>query len=195
MRRRGDESGRDLRDDESALWLGVTRTIKPLRGRKAASKAASLSTNPTSARASPAAEHRAKTNIKSTTFKTATLVPRERPDVRPAPSLAPIDRRTKHRLARGTEAIDARLDLHGLTQGEAHAALMRFLRNAQSDGMKFVLVITGKGRVGAESGVLRREVPRWLKLGEFRAYVVGYESAHVGHGGDGALYIRLRKAR
>jgi DNA-nicking Smr family endonuclease len=187
MRRRGDESGRDLRDDESDLWLGVTRTIKPLRGRKVASPA----TKPTPARASPAAaEHRA---------KAATIVPRTRPDVRPdvrpAPSLAPIDRRTKHRLARGTEAIDARLDLHGLTQGEAHAALMRFLRNAQADGVKFVLVITGKGRVGAESGVLRREVPRWLKLREFRDYVVGYESAHVGHGGDGALYIRLRKAR
>jgi DNA-nicking Smr family endonuclease len=190
MRRRGDDSGRDLRDDESALWLGVTRTIKPLRGRKAAS----LSIKPTAARASPAAEHRAKTTIKTTSSKPATIVP-ARSDVRPAPSLAPIDRRTKHRLARGTEAIDARLDLHGLTQGEAHAALMRFLRNAQADGMKFVLVITGKGRVGAESGVLRREVPRWLKLGEFRAYVVGYESAHVGHGGDGALYIRLRKAR
>jgi DNA-nicking Smr family endonuclease len=86
-----------------------------------------------------------------------------------------------------------------LTQAQAQDALLRFLRHAQSDGMRFVLVITGKGRVRfnaeREAGVLRREVPRWLKLREFRDYVVGYEPAHVGHGGEGALYVRLRRAR
>jgi len=65
--------------------------------------------------------------------------------------------------------------------------------------MKFVLVITGKGRTRLDTdgnqGVLRREVPRWLKGEEFRAYVVGYEPAHVGHGGEGALYVRLRRVR
>ncbi|MGA7490539.1 MAG: Smr/MutS family protein, partial [Xanthobacteraceae bacterium] len=100
------------------------------------------------------------------------------------------------RLARGSEAIDTRIDLHGKTQGQAHAALLRSLRRAQQEGARFVLVITGKGRTGddaSERGVLRRQVPQWLRLPEFRAYVVGFEAAHVGHGGEGALYVRIRR--
>jgi DNA-nicking Smr family endonuclease len=74
--------------------------------------------------------------------------------------------------------------------------LLRFLQAAQRDGAKFVLVITGKGaRAQDERGVLKRQVPLWLKLPEFRAYVVGFEEAHIGHGGEGALYVRLRRAR
>jgi DNA-nicking Smr family endonuclease len=112
--------------------------------------------------------------------------------------LEPLDRRTRQRLARGTFEIDGRLDLHGRTQNEAHGALLRFLRRAQADGARFVLVITGKG-AGAgddrrERGVLKRQVPLWLKLPEFRAYVSGFEEAHIGHGGAGALYVRLRRA-
>jgi DNA-nicking Smr family endonuclease len=87
--------------------------------------------------------------------------------------------------------------------------LLRFLRRAQADGAKFVLVITGKGaragdasgehawgeRVWGERGVLKRQVPLWLRLPEFRPYVIGFEAAHVGHGGEGALYVRVRRAR
>jgi DNA-nicking Smr family endonuclease len=116
----------------------------------------------------------------------------------PAPApLAPLDRRLKARLKRGTQAIDARIDLHGMTQNEAHAALIRFLRQAQRDGARFALVITGKGVRGdddRERGVLRRQVPLWLRLPEFRPYVIGFEAAHVGHGGEGALYLRIRKS-
>ena len=85
----------------------------------------------------------------------------------------------KQRVARGKEAIDARLDLHGLTQAQAHAALLRFLRNAHARDARLVLVITGKGRGAASRGVLRRQVPQWLGLPEFRALVVGFEDAHV----------------
>src|ERR1019366_4885255 len=92
------------------------------------------------------------------------------------------------------QAIDARLDLHGLTQSEAHAALLRFLRSAGARDARLVLVITGKGR-GGEPGVLRRQVPQWLGLPEFRSLVLGFEDAHVTHGGEGALYVRLRRAR
>jgi DNA-nicking Smr family endonuclease len=113
------------------------------------------------------------------------------------PALAPLGRRMRQRVARGREAIDARLDLHGLTQSEAHAALLHFLRQANARGARLVLVITGKGRAGAgsERGILRRQVPQWLGLPEFRAYVIGFEDAHVAHGGEGALYVRLRKIR
>ena len=85
-----------------------------------------------------------------------------------------------------------------MTQTKAHRVLLNFLHHAQADGMSFVLVITGKGRtVGPESerGVLRRQVPHWLGLAEFRSLIVGFEEAHIGHGGEGALYVRVRRAR
>ena len=114
-----------------------------------------------------------------------------------APHLAPLDRRSRQRLARGTQDIEARLDLHGRTQSEAHAALLRFLHRAQADGAKTVLVITGKGGAGSsrEPGVLKRQVPLWLALPEFRGLVVGFGPAAIGHGGAGALYVRVRRAR
>jgi DNA-nicking Smr family endonuclease len=84
--------------------------------------------------------------------------------------------------------------LHGFTQHEAHAALLRFLRNAVERDAHLVLVITGKGR-GGEIGVLRRQVPQWLGLPEFRALVVGFEDAAIAHGGEGALYVRLKRGR
>ena len=84
-----------------------------------------------------------------------------------------------------------------MAQTRAYGALSGFLRRAHHDGLTFVLVITGKGRMGAESerGVLRRQVPQWLSLPEFRALVVGFEEAHAGHGGEGALYVRIRRAK
>jgi DNA-nicking Smr family endonuclease len=106
-----------------------------------------------------------------------------------------MSRREKARLSRGRQEIDARIDLHGMTQARAHRALLAFLQRAHADGAVFVLVITGKGRVGGEQGVLRRQVPHWFELPEFRAIVVGYEQAHIGHGGEGALYVRVRRAR
>jgi len=84
-----------------------------------------------------------------------------------------------------------------MTRVRAHRALLGFLQRAHHDGLTFVLVITGKGapRADAERGVLRRQVPEWLSLPEFRTLVVGFEEAHVGHGGEGALYVRIRRAR
>ena len=178
---------RKLSADERALWGRVTRSLAPLkRRRSAADRGGADAPEPnTKAVPSPRAE------------PSVTRGPSPAP--KPAPGLAPLDRRLKQRLARGTEPIDARLDLHGRTQGEAHAALLRFLRRAQADGAKFVLVITGKGaRAGdawGERGVLKRQVPLWLRLPEFRPYVVGFEDAHIGHGGEGALYVRVRRAR
>ena len=111
------------------------------------------------------------------------------------PPLAPLGRRERSQLSRGRKEIDARLDLHGMTQTRAHRALSDFLQRAHLDGLTFVLVITGKGKMGAESerGVLRRQVPQWLSLPEFRTLVVGFEEAHIGHGGEGALYVRIRR--
>jgi DNA-nicking Smr family endonuclease len=132
----------------------------------------------------------------------ATAIPhRAMPGPKPvqAPPLAPLERRLKQRLSRGTESIDARIDLHGMTQSEAHGRLLHFIRRAQADDAKVVLVITGKGNferhVGGERGVLKRQVPLWLRLPEFRSYVVAFENAAISHGGEGALYVRLRRKR
>ncbi len=99
-------------------------------------------------------------------------------------------------MARGSTSIDARLDLHGLTQGEAHDALLQFLRRSARDGLRLVLVITGKGGGSAHEGrgVLKRQVPMWLRLPGFAAFVIGFESAAISHGGEGAMYVRLRRS-
>jgi DNA-nicking Smr family endonuclease len=130
--------------------------------------------------------------------------PKPTPAARPAKAARPdkppplaLGRRERSQLSRGRKEIDARLDLHGMTQTRAHRVLFSFLQRAHSDGCTFVLVITGKGKAGSdgERGVLRRQVPHWLSLPEFRALVVGFEEAHVGHGGEGALYVRVRRSR
>jgi DNA-nicking Smr family endonuclease len=134
---------------------------------------------------------------KSTGTVRIAAAPPPAPQSPPAPPpLAPLGRRMRARVARSKEVIDARLDLHGLTQAQAHSALLHFLRNACARDARLVLVITGKGLRGdSERGVLRRQVPQWLGLPEFRAFVVGFEDAHIAHGGEGALYVRVRRAR
>ncbi len=121
------------------------------------------------------------------------------PPAKVAPAAQPLGRRMKRNLARGNEGIDARLDLHGLTQTQAHDTLLRFLRTASARDARLVLVITGKGNRGEgderERGVLRRQVPQWLGQAEFRDLVIGFEDAHIAHGGEGALYVRVRRQR
>jgi DNA-nicking Smr family endonuclease len=178
---------RRLTADEEHLWSVVVRTIKPLRqGKKTALAVRHRALDPDAARP-----------VKKRTAADPAV---SAPHRRPAPAAPPVSiaRREKQQLARGHAAIDACIDLHGMTQAQAHGALLRFLHRAQASGAKFVLVITGKGAPNApsgERGVLRRQVPLWLTLPEFRACVLGFDVAHVGHGGEGALYVRLRKAR
>jgi DNA-nicking Smr family endonuclease len=172
--------GRRLSDGERILWREITRGIQPLRPIAAAEMEAE-----TDANASPTPKTRPPHLAKPQPARPKT----ESPAV-----LAPLGRRAKQRVARGRDPIDGRLDLHGLTQAEAHAALLRFLHTAQTRGARLVMVITGKGR-GGEGGVLKRQVPLWLALPEFRAIVFGYEEAHQRHGGEGALYLRVRKTR
>lgn len=181
---------RSLRPDERDLWSLVARTVRPLRT------------------ASPAGKPPSETEKKAPVRETPRLVKNGAaletkaagPALRPAgpPALAPIMRRERQKLARGHETIGARIDLHGMTQTEAHAALRGLLHRSQASGAKFVLVITGKGLPNGafdSRGVLRRQVPLWLALPEFRRYVAGFDVASASHGGEGALYIRLRKAK
>jgi DNA-nicking Smr family endonuclease len=177
----GRRRGRKLSDDERALWKIVTKSIRPRR-----------TPMPDEApEPPPVSAARVSAGVKA---KPAAAAP---PGPKPPPVLAPLGRRFKQRLARGTDAIDARLDLHGMTQSEAHHALSAFLRRSQARGARTILVITGKGSADAYGGrgVLKRQVPMWLRLPEFRGYVVGFEQAGITHGGEGALYVRLRRAK
>ena len=180
---------RRLSVEEHTLWTAVTRAIKPLKPPPVGESA------PRPLRHAELAPER----------HPAPAVPpaaRARAEAPPAaPTPAPLERRLRQRIAKGHEPIMRRLDLHGYTQREAHDALAHFLRAAQADGVRIALVVTGKGARGterdpfAERGVLRRLVPLWLHAPEFRNLVVGFVAAHVGHGGDGALYVRLRRRR
>jgi DNA-nicking Smr family endonuclease len=178
---------RALSDEERALWETVAKQTKPLRKKPRAAKAAQDAEAPAVTKAAHAE--------RTPAAKTVRVV-KPAPPPSPPP-LAPIGRRERSQLSRGRKEIDARLDLHGMTQNRAHRVLQDFLHRAHADGLTFVLIITGKGKTGAESerGVLRRAVPQWLALPEFRTMVVGFEEAHIGHGGTGALYVRIRRVR
>src|SRR3954451_8149142 len=178
-------SRRRLSDDERVLWKGVTRSIAPLRK----SSAPELDTA-----APPIAPSSPKPRVRSAPAAALPIAP---PKHVAPPPLTALTRRTKKRIARGNRTIDGRLDLHGMTQAEAHDALFGFLRAKQARGAKVVLVITGKGARGGDSGgrgVLTRTVPMWLRLPDFRSLILGFESAAASHGGEGALYVSLRKA-
>ncbi len=175
---------RALSDEEKALWHAVVKSTTPLRRRKRVAAEDDQREGADVPQVDP---------VKVKQPRRAAV-----PVANTAPPLAPLGRRERSRLAKGRNAIDARLDLHGMTQARAHRRLIAFLHGAYADGATFVLVITGKGRASAaepERGVLRRQVPLWLALPDLRGMVVGFEQAHIGHGGEGALYVRLRRAR
>ena len=185
---------RPLSKEEQKLWERVTRTIKPSIGstvgasddfsrlldgkstsQPLASKPApsgSQSKKPGSPPSAPQLE------VKSLSE------PRQRiPE--------PIDARTLRDLQKGRRSIDARIDLHGLTHDRAKQSLEGFLDLSFAAGHRMVLVITGKGPSGM--GVLKQSVPVWLDQPTFRRVVNGYRIAHPRHGGEGALYVRIRR--
>ncbi len=173
---------RRLSDEEIALWTEVARGVARRRG-------AALPTPSNPDAGKPPRPPPSATEV----------LPR-RPAKQSAPPLAPIERRLKRELARGRGAIDAALDLHGLTQAEAHQALRGFLRHSQARGDRLVIVVTGKGgpldEPGSwphERGVLKRLAPHWLRELDLRSVVLGFEEAGRAHGGSGALYVRLRR--
>lgn len=175
--------GPRLSPEDIALWDGVSKSVRPLRKRVRAAAPASDDLPPAAKVPKPAR-------------RVTQPAPAKPPATTPPPAPASLDRKTRQKIARGRDAIDARLDLHGHTQAEAHDALLRFLRRTQAKGGRVVLVITGKGGRGdGGGGVLKRAVPMWLALPEFRAMVIGFDSAALPHGGEGALYVRLRKLR
>ena len=194
---------RALTADEAELWAFAMRDAKGLK-RRGRGKTAKLAANGESAAPDKPAVASAPNGGASPS--PASAAPRHHqlpvpPQQPKSPALAVFDEKERRRLGRSPDLIDARLDLHGFRQREAHAALRAFLLSCSVRGHRHVLIITGKGAVadrqqdffGEERGVLRRLVPQWLGDPELRGIVVSYTASHIRHGGEGALYVRLRK--
>lgn len=166
--------------DETALFRAAMHDVTPLRRRRRARPE-----RPRPVEAAPATPPRPEGKAKT--------VARPVPAAPPATPNPGLDRRTAERLRKGEIAIERRIDLHGMTQDDAHVALDRFVRQAWKNGLRMLLVITGKGSGG--EGVLRRGVPRWLASGEHAARILKVETAQTRHGGGGAFYVLLRRQR
>ena len=176
--------------EESELWRKAMQDAKPLqRGRRTTKKAAAAAPPPASP-AEPPPPARSKRALPPP----PPLLPPTPPALEPGRN-AGVDKRLAERLKRGQLPIEGMLDLHGLTQEEAHRQLDGFLAHAAYGGRRCVLVITGKGAWREESGILREMVPRWLNEAPNRARVLAIASAQPRHGGGGALYVLLKRRR
>jgi DNA-nicking Smr family endonuclease len=193
---------RTLRPDEEELWQTVARTAKPMhvmppRRKLDAPPPAQVHVKP----ADPAP--RLPVFRLGEKFRNAPahdIAPSLSESLEHAPVL--MDAKAHARMTRGKLVPEARIDLHGLTLAEAHPDLIRFILNAQSAGCRLVLVITGKGKqkpdhgpIPQRMGVLRHQVPLWLRQMPLGPCVLQITEAHLKHGGSGAFYVYLRRNR
>lgn len=166
-----------LTEEDRVLWNLVARSAKPLRGK-----------HPVEPEELPAQESRSPTAQVAAPTAPAPAAPARKQQVAHV-----FDTQTRDKLSKGRLQIEGRVDLHGMTQDEAYALLLSFLRRAHDGGIRYVLIITGKGSSSRSEGVLRRAVPHWLSTAPFRGLVSGHDNAARHHGGGGALYVRLRR--
>ncbi len=167
------------------------RDAKPLKRRRRAAKKA-MTPTPGTAPVEPAAKPAAQSKHPR---PPAPVPPPAKPPAVALGSMAGVDKRLAERLKRGQLPIEGTLDLHGLTQEEAHRQLDGFLAYAAAAGRRCLLVITGKGVWRSDSGILREMVPRWLNEAPNRARVLAIAAAQPRHGGSGALYVLLKRKR
>lgn len=204
MKRPAAKGGRNRSGgDDEALWSLAAQSIEPLKKRKgrfhpAADAAAAVPARQDKKEKPPPG------SVAPAKSPPAGVSQASKKSTAPPP-IADFDRRKARKLKIGAVEIEARVDLHGMRQDEAHAALFAFLHRCHNKGKRWVLVITGKGRSVSQQpdapfdmssqrdrGVLRRNVPRWLEEPELRRIVVSYAEAALAHGGEGALYVHMR---
>jgi DNA-nicking Smr family endonuclease len=182
-----------LSEEDEDLWELVAQSLEPVR-RKERVRGALEPAKPRETRQAELSQGGLHPPVKPRPIAL-------RPPARSGAPLAGIDWRQARKLAAGRVEIEARLDLHGMRQREAHSALRRFLLACHERGLRNILVITGKGSAPhcadiwdqRDQGILKQSVPRWLAEPELRSIVVGYAPAHPRHGGEGALYLQLRR--
>ncbi len=194
---------RPLNAEERQLWEAVAKSARPIRGR-----AAFVADNPPDPPRNPTAPPPPAPKPRIDPFVLGETAPRVRPRLDqpklPGVALAEaplnMDARTHTRMRRGKLDPEARIDLHGMTLAEAHAELIAFILGARAQGLRLVLVITGKGRSAHDQtasphriGALRAQVPHWLRLPPLGPAVQQTAEAHLRHGGSGAYYVYLRR--
>lgn len=163
--------------DDDRLWAIVAATIRPLPGREV----------PTPRDAAPSPTRK----ISPARLGPAPVPPTSAPPRKAHRPPQIIEPRRRRRLVLEREALAGAIDLHGLDQGRARTALSAYILRGWADGRRVILVITGKGAGG--DGVLRRRVPEWLAEPPLRALVAGVSPADRRHGGEGALYVALKR--
>lgn len=185
---------RHLKPEEHELWTQVKKTVAPL----------------SSSRLLPARHEWDMADIETASAAKQTVPPRSKKALAPPflPAYRPtvshpkrhagqpaLERPVHRKIAKGNIVIDARIDLHNMTQAVAHHRLANFLADARYQALRHVLVITGKGQSSGGDGVLKRMVPVWLTTQPMKGDVSGFSSSARHHGGEGALYVRLKKPR
>jgi len=169
------------RKEDHELWERVKRSARPLHSNRASAEFKAEIGEMNIPRPQP---------VRGEPRVMRPMIPEPLVKISLAPKPSLLDQSVTRKIAKGRTGIEARIDLHGMTQSQAHSRLHFFLENAYQSGKRTVLVITGKGTRG--EGILKQAVPRWLAEPEFRKYAMGYHEAHVAHGGSGALYVRIR---
>lgn len=203
-----DQAAAHLSSDEHALWRHVTGNVAPIKAKSRVRRSALTAdaARPVPTRKAAHGHHVRGPAEAAHLPGDAARAHAKQPAKPSPPPLVEFDPRKAKHLSRGRIDVEARLDLHGLRQDEAHARLRHFLFDCHARALKTVLVITGKGRIDDDRstpfsetldrhprGVLRRNVPQWLTEPDLRGIVVSFTSAAIKHGGDGAFYVQLRR--
>ena len=176
-----------LTSEDRILWGKVARSTRALPGRlDALSEFEAVFAEQTEEQSPPEPEKKKVRPGRQTEDVALTARGKE-------PKHHPLERPVKRKIAKGRLPLEARIDLHGMIQSEAHGFLLGFLIKAHERGLRHVLVITGKGTSIGSDGALKRAVPLWFSLPEFRPLISSYEPAARNHGGDGALYVRIAR--
>lgn len=185
---------RSLRPEEAALWHAVARTAAPMHTPFLRPKAVATQVQPEPTFNTPAVPRIAP-------FRLGEKPSIPQPKASPASALK-MDAKSFGKMTRGKLSPEARIDLHGMTLAEAHPELTRFIHKAHSAGLRLVLVITGKGKPGVDTGpdprrtgILRQQVPHWLHQPPLGMLILQVSEAHLRHGGGGAYYVYLRRSR
>ena len=180
---------RRVTPDELELWRHVAQSVRPIKSRRRSASPKeeapdapapkTKASKPTAPAAAPKAQPRAPGKPHELTHGLS----------------HGIDRRQAARFRKGKLAIDGKIDLHGRTQQDAHDDLLAFLKRAHAAGKRNMLVVTGKGMTTSKVGILRQAVPRWLNEPAFRSLVLAFDYAEPQHGGEGALYVLVKRVR
>ena len=209
MKKPAGKGGRKhLHDEDHDVWSHTAQSIEPLKKVKGRHHPAAerASDGPPRVHAKAHGDHAKTKHDKPAPSAKQHPAAVTAPKPAAPPPIATFDRKKARKIRSGQVDIEAKIDLHGMRQDEAHVALVRFLHRCQGKGQRWVLVITGKGKLAdrdddapfdmtrqRERGVLKRNVPRWLDEPDLRPLVVSYTTAAIQHGGEGALYVHLRK--